>query len=376
MSLVPKIRFKEFKGNWVDKKLDGIAMINPPTKKRIPDGFFYIDLECVEKGILKHSKYIQKNDAPSRAQRILESNDILFQMVRPYQKNNLFFNNGSNYVASTGYAQLRTKECAQFLYQLLHTNSFVDQVLLRCTGTSYPAINTSDLSTIPIHIPTLAEQKKIANFLTTIDDKLEALKEKEKLLKEYKQGVVEKIFNQEIRFKKDDGSNFTKWEETELSNIAKIYQSKTISQSQFVSNGLYLVYGANGVIGRYNQYNHEQKQVIVSCRGSCGNVHFTRYKSWITGNAMVINMDETLQCEKKFIYYQLSNTNFNYLITGSGQPQITSNIKNHKVFIPTLEEQQKIASFLTTIDEKIALLTSQIENTENYKQGLLQQMFI
>ncbi|MDE9590964.1 hypothetical protein KKJ23_25850, partial [Xenorhabdus bovienii] len=88
--------------------------------KKLPSEFIYIDLESVEKGRLLKEQLIYKDDAPSRAQRLLQLGDVLFQLVRPYQNNNYLFLHSGNYVASTGYAQLRAKNNPEFLYQLLH----------------------------------------------------------------------------------------------------------------------------------------------------------------------------------------------------------------------------------------------------------------
>jgi len=110
----------------------------------LPDKFIYIDLESVCNGELLKENEIEKVVAPSRAQRILKENDVLFQMVRPYQMNNLYFNKKGNYVASTGYAQIRTFQNSMYIFQYLHFQKFVDKVIERCTGTSYPSINSTD----------------------------------------------------------------------------------------------------------------------------------------------------------------------------------------------------------------------------------------
>jgi type I restriction enzyme S subunit len=221
---VPKLRFGEFEGEWVERRLDEISKVNPKSED-LPIEFIYIDLESVEKGLLVKSNKILKENAPSRAKRLLVSNDILFQTVRPYQKNNYFFQLNGDYVASTGYAQIRTKESSKFLYQKLHTDKFVNNVLLRCTGTSYPAINSTDLSKIKIFSPLLAEQQKIAKFLTSTDQKIEQLNQKRTLLESYKKGLMQKIFSQEIRFKRDDGGEFEDWVEKRLGEVSECLDS-------------------------------------------------------------------------------------------------------------------------------------------------------
>lgn len=178
---------------WKGCEIKDIAEVNPKSTS-LPDKFVYIDLESVEKGQLLKESIISKESAPSRAQRLLHENDVLFQMVRPYQGNNLLFNSVGNYVASTGYAQLRASDSPAFLYYLLHLESFTAEVLNRCTGTSYPAINSSDLATIPIFVPCTSEQTKIANFLTAIDEKITATKTQLEAVKQYKQGLLQQMF--------------------------------------------------------------------------------------------------------------------------------------------------------------------------------------
>ena len=159
------LRFTDKNGqpfpSWEEKQLREVAIINPASEP-LPDSFIYINLESVVKGVLISKMSEKKETAPSRAQRVLKQGDVLFQMVRPYQKNNLFFNFEGSFVASTGYAQLRSKTCKSFLFHLIHTTVFVNKVLARCTGTSYPAINSNDLATIQINIPYPDEQQKMA----------------------------------------------------------------------------------------------------------------------------------------------------------------------------------------------------------------------
>ena len=192
-----QIRFKaddgsEF-GEWEEKELKDVVEINPKAKK-LPENFIYIDLESVEKGRLLLQKNIALQDAPSRAQRLLAKGDVLFQMVRPYQQNNYYFNLSGEYVASTGYAQIRTKLDSKFIYYALHEKTFLDEVMNRCTGTSYPAINSSDLSSIEILIPCLEEQTKIADFLSAIDQKIDVVSEQLEQAKLWKKGLLQQMF--------------------------------------------------------------------------------------------------------------------------------------------------------------------------------------
>ena len=166
------------------------------------------------------------------------------------------------------------------------------------------------------------------------------------------------------------------WETESLGDVADVYQPKTISQTDLSEEG-YPVYGANGIIGFYHEYNHETNQIAIACRGSsCGTVNFTKPKSWITGNAMVVNVDQFNKIDKELMFFQLDHANLDYLVTGSGQPQITGSIKKHEVFIPPLkEEQQKIASCLSSLDELIAAHKDKLDALKDHKKGLLQNLF-
>lgn len=157
------------------ERLDKVCEINPKTPA-LNDEFIYIDLESVIKGELIKQEKICKENAPSRAQRVLMYNDICFQCVRPYQLNNYHFRIIDNlqWVASTGYAQLRTNICnPAYLYQVINSKKFNNQVLLRCTGSSYPAINSNDLGEIEIGICTIEEQNKIAVFYQKLMNEFE-----------------------------------------------------------------------------------------------------------------------------------------------------------------------------------------------------------
>lgn len=150
------------------------------------------------------------------------------------------------------------------------------------------------------------------------------------------------------RYKTNDISLNNKFPLINLSDIAEIYQPKTITGKDLISNGKYLVYGANGVIGRYNQYNHENEEVTVTCRGAtCGTVNFTKPRSWITGNSMVISPKDEVSVDKKFLKYIIDNERIKTVISGSAQPQITrSSLINFQIPLPPLEIQHQIVAEL------------------------------
>ena len=195
---VPALRFPEFCGEWKDTTISNECAINP-TSDKLKAKFVYVDLESVEKGELVKKQVIEIDNAPSRAQRVLQNKDILFQCVRPYQKNNYLVKDISSeiqWVASTGYAQLRTqRNNPAFIYHLLNTSSFNKKVIVRCTGSSYPAINSDDLSKIHFYICGIDEQKRIADFLSLLDERIAT---QNKIIEKYESLIQAIIYKREF----------------------------------------------------------------------------------------------------------------------------------------------------------------------------------
>src|SRR5690606_33615989 len=229
---VPNLRFPGFEGEWEMKRIGEVCDINPKNEN-LPNSFVYIDLESVVDGVLLKEEIVLKDEAPSRAQRLLSKNDILFQMVRPYQKNNLYFDKDGIYVASTGYAQIRTLQNSKFVFQYIHNQRFVDKVIERCTGTSYPAINSKDLGDIKLYFTSIQEQKKIAEFLSALDSKIQTQRKTIDVLTVLKTSLSSKIFSREIRFQDENGNDFPEWESKKLGEALKIQGGYAFKSSSF-----------------------------------------------------------------------------------------------------------------------------------------------
>ncbi|WP_024400258.1 restriction endonuclease subunit S, partial [Streptococcus suis] len=224
---IPKRRFKAFENAdaWELRKLGEVAEINP--KSQIPEKFEYVDLESVVGTSLISHRTVRAESAPSRAQRLALSGDIFYQTVRPYQKNNYLFDlSDDNYVFSTGYAQLRPKIDDRYLMIKIQDDGFVKEVLDRCTGTSYPAINSKDLSQISIDVPTsLPEQETIGTFFSTLDRQITLHQRKLDKLKSVKQAYLSEMFPAEgERVPKRRFPGFTDdWELRPLGEIGNTY---------------------------------------------------------------------------------------------------------------------------------------------------------
>jgi type I restriction enzyme S subunit len=394
---IPQLRFPEFEGEWEKKKLGEISVINPTTNK-IPDRFIYIDLESVTNGELTKEEIIIKHKAPSRAQRVLQKDDILFQMVRPYQKNNLYFDKDGDYVASTGYAQIKTKQNSRYLYQYLHLQKFVDEVIERCTGTSYPAINSKDLAKIYIRFPSLLEQQQIASFFTAIDQKIFQLKRKKTLLERYKKGVMQKIFSQQIRFKGDNGQEFPNWEKKRLGDISERMTNKNTEGNENVLT----ISAQHGLVGQLDFFNKSVAATDLSGYYLLKKDDFAYNKSYSAGYPMgafkrlklydkgvvstlyicfTFKTDVSISYMEQYFESGKHNREIEKVAQEGARNHGLLNIGvgdffNTEILLPSLPEQTKIANFLSAIDNKINHTQKQIYKAEVWKKGLMQQMFV
>ncbi|WP_256088074.1 restriction endonuclease subunit S [Staphylococcus haemolyticus] len=222
-------------------------------------------------------------------------------------------------------------------------------------GKTVVHLYNSDIKKLKLMLPfDIKEQNKIGDFFSKLDRQIELEEDKLELLEQQKKGYMQKIFSQELRFKDENGEVHPGWKLKKLNDIANVYQPQNLSQNKFQEKG-YPVYGANGVIGYYKDFNHNDTEIAIACRGNtCGRVNLTEPKSWITSNAMVVNILDKKETEFYFLYQYLRIINYDNVISGSGQPQITrKNMNSIELLMPNYVEQQKIGNFLVKIDELI-----------------------
>lgn len=172
------------------------------------------------------------------------------------------------------------------------------------------------------------------------------------------------------------------WMVTTLGDTCDMYQPKTISNKEMIEDGAYLVYGANGVIGKYDKYNHEDSQLLITCRGAtCGSVNVSEPYSWITGNAMVVRPKDASVNLKFLEYLFRGGIDIDRAITGAAQPQITrTNLASLEFSYPTsLAEQHRIVAILDEAFESIATVKANTEkNLQNARvlfESQLQAVF-
>ncbi len=163
------------------------------------------------------------------------------------------------------------------------------------------------------------------------------------------------------------------WKYERLLDKCDVYQPKTISTKQLIEDGEYDVFGANGWIGKYNQYNHEQSEVLLTCRGAtCGSINVSTPKAWINGNAMVVHPKEN-DISKDYLVYLLRAIDFSQVISGAAQPQITrTSLTSIRIPMLSLPEQQRIVSYLDAEFAKIEALKANAEKQLQAAKDLFQ----
>ncbi len=247
------------------------------------------------------------------------------------------------------------------------------QISSAVVGGALPTLSQNLVARFKLPAPTTrAEQEAIAEALSDADTLIESLEQLIAKKRNLKHGTMQELLTGKKRL-----PGFSEeWQVRRLGDIASLYQPVTISARQFNSAG-YPVYGANGVVGYFDKFNHETWQVTVTCRGStCGTVNRTVDRCWITGNAMVVNCDEIKQLDKAFLYYLLSLQDLSICITGTGQPQIVRTpLANFELDVPIdIEEQRAIADILSNMDAEIAALEAKLVKASQIKEGMMQEL--
>lgn len=386
--LAPKLRFKEFNNEWKKERLNKISTINPKSDN-LPNKFIYIDLESVQKGILLNKNIINKIHAPSRAQRTVKLNDILFQTVRPYQQNNYFVSEVCDipYIASTGYALIRTNQDPYFIYTLIHRQDFLNKVMDMCTGTSFPAINSNDLGTIEIKIPLKKEQEKISKLFSLLNKKIELQKRKIEVLKMYKKGLSDNIYAS------------LKEKIIELNNYAivqggfafksELFQKKgkPIVRISNIYNNLVdlndLVYYDSALEIDKKFYVNDSDLLIAMSGATTGKygIYHNTYPAYLNQRVGKIICKKDTILYYPYLYFLFGLTAYekqlqSRLIAGA-QPNISpADIENMKFKFPNINTQKKIADMIINITKKISIENKKLDNLNILKQSLLQQMFI
>ena len=402
-------------GRWIRARLGDVVEINPRALP-LPDNFIYIDLECVKNGKILQRNVIRKVEAPSRAQRTLLPDDVLFQLVRPYQQNNLLFkpSDSAEYVASTGYAQIRCKSNQSFFYYLLHRQDFLNRVLAVCTGTGYPAITPTELSKIYVCYPgSSSDQAHIAEILSTCDEVIEKSERAKEKFQRIKEGLLTDLMTRgigrdgKVRPKPSEAPELYK--QSELGLIPKDWEVKRLGDVYIVQLGKMLdaaqntgeekLYLGNKAVqwGRIDLDAVEKVRLTESDM-----VKFRLHKGDMlaceggeVGRCVIWN-DELPECyyqkaihrlriiapESGVVEYLVSLVSW-YAANDKFQPYITQTsiahlpkdkLESMLISWPKKNEQQLIADRLGAVDERIAAEENIIAKYRKIKAGLLQRL--
>ena len=253
----------------------------------------------------------------------------------------------------------------------------------QATQNAQKNINLQVLKPLEISIPTLDEQTKIANFLTAVDEKISQLNEQHQLMIQYKKGVMQKIFNQEIRFKDDNGEDFGEWQNIQIKDIFSVTRGQVLSVSQTLEYKddiyQYPVYSSQtknkGLLGYYSDYLYQDAITWTTDGANAGEVNFRKGKFYCTNvcGVLLSNKGYANNCVSE-ILNSIAKRHVSYV----GNPKLMNNVMSEILInIPSdLREQTKISDFLTELDSKIENLASKLDLVKKWKKGLLQQMFV
>lgn len=390
MSKAPKLRFKEFSGDWESKHLDKIVervtRKNKGTISKLPLTI------SAQYGLVDQETFFNKTVASKN----LEGYYLLENGEFAYNKS---YSNGYPWgaikrldrydkgVLSSLYICFRIldKANSDYIKQYFETSKWYKEVsMIAVEGARNHGllnISVSDFFDTLHYIPSKEEQEKIAHFLSLIDDKISLQGEKVEALKDYKRGMMQKIFSRELRFKDDEGRDYPEWEEKKLGDLFNIkaggdIKSDNVSKEMTEKN-IYPVYANaltnKGLYGYTDTFKIEGDTITVTGRGDIGYAIARSEKYY-----PIVRLLALSPLVKLNIIYFENIINFTKIfVESTGVPQLTSpQLSQVKVKVPVFEEQEKIANILKNIDNKIDKEQEKLDSLNEYKKGLLQQMFV
>ena len=380
----PKLRFKEFDGDWLSLKYKDVLTIKyGKDHKLLEEGNIPV---YGTGGIMRYAnRYLYDGESI-----LIGRKGTIDQ---PKYVNEKFWT-----VDTLFYTEIKNNAVPLFLFQ----HSLQVNWLGLNEATGVPSLNTTSINNVDIGIPPKEEQTKIASFLSAVDEKISQLTQKHALLSQYKQGMMQKLFSQQIRFKADDGSEFGEWEEKKLGDVCsrnyqgintvadKVEYQKVgypILQAKHITSEKLDFYDARFLseldFEKYkDKYIPNPNDILFSNIGTIGKVVLVDESKpfFIAWNIFLISVKMNLTVPLYLALYLRWLTSLNYfdnLQTGNATKFINkTDLLDTKVNLPCLEEQTKNANFLSAIDQKIAVVAQQIEQAKVWKKGLLQQMFV
>lgn len=374
---------------WEEVTLGDILEINPKTEEKIADEFYYADLASINNGVFAHGAAINHNEAPGRAQRVVHIDDVLFQSVNAENLGHYHYTKDKEldkqFVASTGFFLLRMKNgCNAFLYQLLFTKAFNQEVRKYSAGSIYPAINTTEFKKIKVRIPkSIEEQRKIAAALAAYDEMIAVKTAKLETWQECKKRMVKEIFGRTKRFKDDDGKEFPEWEEKTLGEVCKYGNTHKTGKNYIKVENMNKDF--SGVT--FLEPSLEKKGVIYDIGDVLmSNIRPYLRKAWLAdrggvcdSDVLVFHLKDGVNVDSTFLYYTIASREFvKWAMIGARGTKMPRCDKQHlmekRIFLPCKEEQQKIGSFLAEIDKEIQIQKKFIKTYAEGKKRMMREL--
>ncbi|MGH7203345.1 MAG: restriction endonuclease subunit S [Candidatus Levyibacteriota bacterium] len=356
----PKLRFSGFKEEWVTDKFGSHTSI---IMGQSPDGNSYNKLgkgsPLINGPTEFTNKYPIKIQWTSKPTKICKPGDVLL-CVRGSSTGRMNIAD-DHYCIGRGIAAITSNSRSDSKYVQYLLELLVNRILRLTSGSTFPNVDKKSLNDIITAFPNRKEQKKIASFLSSIDDWIENLRQQKASLEKYKKGIMQKIFSQEIRFKDETGKEFPKWEIKKLGDIFINIKSGKDKPNDY---GEYNIYGSTGVIGTSDKYSYEGEFILIARVGAyAGKLNKVRGKFGVTDNTLVL--ESPVPVNMDFFFNLLNTINIRKLVFGSGQPLVTSgHLRKIEIKLPCVKEQMKIAEFLSSVDNLIQAKEEQIKYAE------------
>ena len=410
----PKLRFKEFDGDWIKTTLLDLSenkslnngVFNDQNK--VGKGYKLINVldMYIERDIDEHCLSLLDLNPKEFERNKVKYGDIFFTRSSLVKEGIAFSNvylGKSDDVTYDGHLIKLSPDLNRinsiFLNLALKTSKVRKQLIQGGKTATMTTIGQKEVGTTRIDIPLKDEQTKIASFLSAVDEKISQLTQKHALLSQYKQGMMQKLFSQQIRFKADDGSDFGEWVNKKIIEIADYvdYRGKTPKK---VDSGILLVTAKNIRFG-YIDYEVSREyissddfdevmrrghakigDVLITTEAPLGNVASVDREDIALAQRVIKYRGKEGVLDNAFLKQKFLSEDFQSLISskatgGTVQGIKGSTLHNLEIKIPRdLKEQIKIANFLSAIDQKIEVVAQQIEQAKQWKKGLLQQMFV
>lgn len=385
--LVPKLRFPEFEGNWEEKQIKNVFSIFNGYAFSSLDSTDYgcLWVKIADVGIQEMKKdslsYLPKDYLEKHSKFTLKEGDLVIALTRPILNGNLkisridkFFNNS---LLNQRVGKIVSNYNLEYIYYLLQNNKLIKSIENNIAGSDPPNLSPNEINNIYVRLPILSEQQKIATFLTSVDERLTLLSQQKEKLELYKKGVMQQIFSQKLRFKDENGKDYADWEEKKLGEITKITTGK-LDANAMVENGEYRFYTCAKEYYKIDNYAFDTEALLISGNGAnVGYIHYYKGKFNAYQRTYVLfNVTESYFYLKYYLDCHLLKRIHREKKDGNTPYIVLNTLTDMKIDIPCLEEQQKIASFLSAIDVQIEGVSMKIEQTKIFKKGLLQQLFV